>query len=79
VEQVVGFDGELHGVGAHVSGLDDADGGDRDSFGVAVTGDEDQLVIAVGGDAADDLLFGTDFEGLDTLGNSSHQGDLFGG
>ena len=79
MEQVVGFDGELHGVGAHVSGLDDADGGDGDSFGVAMTGNQDQLVIAVGGDAADDLLSGTDFEGLDPLGDSSHQGDLFGG
>ena len=79
MEQVVGFDGELYGVGAHVSGLDDADGGDGDAFGVAVTGDEDQLVIAVGRDAADDLFSGTDFEGLDTLGDSSHQGDLFGG
>jgi len=79
VEQVVGFDGELHGVGTHVSGLDDADRGDGDSFSVAMTGDEDQVVIAIGRDAADDLFSGTDFEGLDTLGDSPHQGDLFGG
>ena len=61
MQEAVGFDGELHGVGTHISGLDDPDGGDGDAFGVAVASDEDQLVVAVGGDTADDPLSGTDF------------------
>jgi hypothetical protein len=79
VEEVVGFDRKLHGVGAHVSGLDDPNCRNRDAFGVTVAGDQDQVVRAIGGDAADNLFSGTNFEGLDALGDAPHQGDLLGG
>ena len=79
MNEVVGFAGKLHGVGAHVSGLNDPNGGDGQLFDVAVAGDEDDIVVTVDGDAADNLFFGADFESLHALGNSTHERDLFGG
>ena len=79
VDEVVGFDGELHGVGAHISCLHDADVGDGDAFGVALAGNQEDFVFGVGGDTADYLFSGANFQGLDTLRDAPHQGNPLGG
>lgn len=79
MQQTIGFEGKLHGVGAHISGLDDADARNRNPFGVSLTTHKQNFVCVIGRDTADDVLSTTNFQGLDPLGNSAHEGDLFGG
>jgi hypothetical protein len=37
MQETIGFEGKLHGVGAHISGLDDANTRNRNPFGVSLT------------------------------------------
>ena len=61
MQQTIGFEGKLHGVGAHISGLDDADARDGDAFGVTLMANQEDFIGAISGNTADDAFSTTDF------------------
>ena len=79
MQEAISLERELHRVGAHIASLDDADARNGDSFGVTLMADQEDFIGAISSNTADNSFSPTDFQGLNSLGNSAHQRDLFGG